>query len=51
VRDRLLAYEKELGFGLFLFGGRIGDMPGDLAWKSQELFAREVMPALRKEGR
>ena len=48
VLDRLKEYEKELGFGLFLGAGRIGDMPRDQAWKSQELFAREVMPALRE---
>ncbi len=47
VRDRLKEYEKDLGFGLFIGGGRIGDMPHDKASKSQELFAREVIPAFR----
>jgi alkanesulfonate monooxygenase SsuD/methylene tetrahydromethanopterin reductase-like flavin-dependent oxidoreductase (luciferase family) len=51
VLDRLKEYEKELGFGLFIGGGRIGDMPHDKASKSQELFAREVMPPLRAEAR
>ncbi|MBI4517695.1 MAG: LLM class flavin-dependent oxidoreductase [Deltaproteobacteria bacterium] len=44
---RLQQYREELGFGLFIHGGRIGDMPRELAFKSQELFAREVIPALR----
>ncbi len=48
VRDRLKEVEKELGVGLFVGGGRIGDMPRHKAIKSAELFAREVMPHFRR---
>ena len=47
VRDRLRELQKELGFGLFIGGGRIGDMPKDKAAKTAELFAREVMSHFR----
>ncbi|MBI3390202.1 MAG: LLM class flavin-dependent oxidoreductase [Deltaproteobacteria bacterium] len=50
VLDRLKECRRDLGFGLFIVGGRIGDMPHDKASKSQELFAREVIPALRSEA-
>ena len=40
--------QKDLGFGLFIGGGRIGDMPHDKALKNMELFAREVMPHFRE---
>jgi alkanesulfonate monooxygenase SsuD/methylene tetrahydromethanopterin reductase-like flavin-dependent oxidoreductase (luciferase family) len=50
VLDRLKECRKDLDFGLFIGGGRIGDMPHDKASKSQELFAREVIPALRSEA-
>jgi len=47
VVDRLKEIRKDLGFGLFIGGGRTGDMPHDKALKTMELFAREVMPHLR----
>ena len=47
VADRLKQIEKELGFGLFIGGGRIGDMPRAKAFKSMELFAKEVIPQFR----
>jgi alkanesulfonate monooxygenase SsuD/methylene tetrahydromethanopterin reductase-like flavin-dependent oxidoreductase (luciferase family) len=50
VLDRLKEYYRDLHFGLFIGGGRIGDMPYEKASKSVELFAREVMPALRAEA-
>ncbi|MBI3782173.1 MAG: LLM class flavin-dependent oxidoreductase [Deltaproteobacteria bacterium] len=47
VVDRLKEIEKDLGLGLFIGGGRIGDMPKDKALKNMELFAREVIPHFR----
>ena len=47
VRDRLSEIQKELGVGLFVGGGRIGDMPRAKALRSAELFAREVIPHFR----
>jgi alkanesulfonate monooxygenase SsuD/methylene tetrahydromethanopterin reductase-like flavin-dependent oxidoreductase (luciferase family) len=47
VVDRLTEMRKDLGFGLFIGGGRTGDMPRDKALKNMELFAREVMPHFR----
>lgn len=49
VRDRLRELQKQLGFGLFISGGRIGDMPREKALKNAELFAREVMPHFRTD--
>jgi alkanesulfonate monooxygenase SsuD/methylene tetrahydromethanopterin reductase-like flavin-dependent oxidoreductase (luciferase family) len=50
VTDRLRDLRKSLGFGIFIGAGRIGDMPHDKAVKSMELFASEVMPALRNDS-
>jgi alkanesulfonate monooxygenase SsuD/methylene tetrahydromethanopterin reductase-like flavin-dependent oxidoreductase (luciferase family) len=47
VRDRLAEIQKDLGIGVFVGGGRIGDMPHDKAKRSAELFARQVMPHFR----
>ena len=47
VVDRLKDLQQQLGFGLFIGGGRIGDMPHDKAIKNMELFAREVIPHFR----
>jgi alkanesulfonate monooxygenase SsuD/methylene tetrahydromethanopterin reductase-like flavin-dependent oxidoreductase (luciferase family) len=47
VRDRLEEIRKELGIGVFVGGGRIGDMRHEQALQSTELFAREVMPHFR----
>jgi alkanesulfonate monooxygenase SsuD/methylene tetrahydromethanopterin reductase-like flavin-dependent oxidoreductase (luciferase family) len=44
VADRLREIQKDLGFGLFIGTGRSGDMPRDKAYKTMEIFAREVMP-------
>jgi alkanesulfonate monooxygenase SsuD/methylene tetrahydromethanopterin reductase-like flavin-dependent oxidoreductase (luciferase family) len=51
VRDRLAEIQKDLGIGLFVGGGRIGDMPHEKAARSAELFAREVMPHFRPPPR
>jgi alkanesulfonate monooxygenase SsuD/methylene tetrahydromethanopterin reductase-like flavin-dependent oxidoreductase (luciferase family) len=50
VAARLAAVQQELGVGIFLYSGRTGDMPKELAWKSMEFFAREVIPRLRAHG-
>jgi len=49
VVDRLKEIRKDLGFGLFIGGGRTGDMPHDKALKNMELFARDVMPHFRSD--
>jgi alkanesulfonate monooxygenase SsuD/methylene tetrahydromethanopterin reductase-like flavin-dependent oxidoreductase (luciferase family) len=49
VRDRLLAYGRELDFGIVLALLQFGDMPHHRTVKNMELFATEVMPYLRKE--
>ena len=51
VRDRLKEIEKDLGIGLFIGGGRIGDMSHAKATRSAELFASEVIPHFRRRGR
>ena len=50
VRDRLVEIQKDLGIGVFVGAGRIGDMPHAKAVRSAELFAREVMPHFRGRG-
>lgn len=47
VRQKLNHYRKELGVGVILTGCQTGTLPHDLARKSMELFAREVMPHVR----
>jgi len=49
VRQRLSAYVKEFGFGLLLALLQFGDMPHYRTVKNLELFASDVMPALREE--
>ncbi len=49
VRRRLIESIRALGNGLFLPLIQIGDMPHDRTVRSMELFAREVMPAIRAE--
>ena len=49
VRQRLATYGRELGFGLLLALLQFGDMPHHRTVKNMELFATEVMPALRAE--
>ncbi len=47
VTQRLQEIQQRLGFGVFIVSGRTGDMPREKALKTQELFAREVMPHFR----
>jgi alkanesulfonate monooxygenase SsuD/methylene tetrahydromethanopterin reductase-like flavin-dependent oxidoreductase (luciferase family) len=50
VRDRLRAMQRDLGIGLFIVGGRVGDMSHARAARSAALFAREVMPHFRRRA-
>jgi alkanesulfonate monooxygenase SsuD/methylene tetrahydromethanopterin reductase-like flavin-dependent oxidoreductase (luciferase family) len=49
VRQKLQQHLKELGCGVLLTGCQTGTLPHELARKSMELFAREVMPHLKTE--
>src|SRR5262249_20149497 len=49
VRDRLIQYIKQLGVGNLLGLFQLGSLPSNLTKKSMTMFAREVLPALRKE--
>jgi len=48
VRDRLKAIAEDTGLGTLMPNFSVGALPYDLTHKSMELFAREVMPHLRK---
>jgi alkanesulfonate monooxygenase SsuD/methylene tetrahydromethanopterin reductase-like flavin-dependent oxidoreductase (luciferase family) len=47
VRQKLAEYQKELGVGVVLTGCQTGTLPHELARKSMELLAREVLPHVR----
>ena len=49
VRDKLIHHLKEMGAGNVLGLFQLGTLPGDLTRRNMELFAREVMPAVRRE--
>lgn len=49
VRRRLATYIRELGFGLVMALLHFGDMPHHRTVKNMDLFATDVMPALREE--
>jgi alkanesulfonate monooxygenase SsuD/methylene tetrahydromethanopterin reductase-like flavin-dependent oxidoreductase (luciferase family) len=48
VRKSFEAHWKDMGFGNLLVLCQFGTLPADLTKKNMELFAREVMPALKK---
>jgi alkanesulfonate monooxygenase SsuD/methylene tetrahydromethanopterin reductase-like flavin-dependent oxidoreductase (luciferase family) len=48
VRQKLEQYQKELGCGVVLTGCQMGSLPHELARKSMELLAREVLPYTRE---
>ncbi|MBX5489756.1 MAG: LLM class flavin-dependent oxidoreductase [Chloroflexi bacterium] len=50
VRDRLAAYQREMGFGKLVPLLQFGTLPHELTMQNLELFAREVMPSLRPLG-
>jgi alkanesulfonate monooxygenase SsuD/methylene tetrahydromethanopterin reductase-like flavin-dependent oxidoreductase (luciferase family) len=47
VRQQLNDYRKQLGVGVVLTGCQSGTLPHELARKSMELLAREVLPHVR----
>jgi alkanesulfonate monooxygenase SsuD/methylene tetrahydromethanopterin reductase-like flavin-dependent oxidoreductase (luciferase family) len=47
VRQQVEQYQKELGAGVVLTGCQTGTLPDELARKSMELLAREVLPYTR----
>jgi len=47
VRQKLEHYLKELGVGVVLTGCQTGTLPHELARKSMELLAREVLPKVK----
>jgi alkanesulfonate monooxygenase SsuD/methylene tetrahydromethanopterin reductase-like flavin-dependent oxidoreductase (luciferase family) len=47
VRQKLAHYQKELGVGVVLTGCQTGTLPHELARKSMDLLAREVLPHVR----
>jgi alkanesulfonate monooxygenase SsuD/methylene tetrahydromethanopterin reductase-like flavin-dependent oxidoreductase (luciferase family) len=50
VKSAFENYWKDLRFGNLLVMCQFGTLPAELTRKNMELFAREVMPALRKLG-
>jgi alkanesulfonate monooxygenase SsuD/methylene tetrahydromethanopterin reductase-like flavin-dependent oxidoreductase (luciferase family) len=50
VRDTLLHYQRELGFGHLIAMLQVASLPADLTDKNLGLFASEVMPFLRGTG-
>jgi alkanesulfonate monooxygenase SsuD/methylene tetrahydromethanopterin reductase-like flavin-dependent oxidoreductase (luciferase family) len=47
VRQKLAQYQKEVGAGVVLTGCQTGALPHELARKSMELLAQEVLPHVR----
>src|SRR5438067_10931 len=47
VRQKLAQYQKELGVGVVLTGCQVGTLSHQLARKSMEMLAREVLPFVR----
>ena len=47
MRQKLNQYRKELGAGIVLTGCQTGTLSHEMARKSMELFAREVLPHVR----
>lgn len=51
VRQKLAHYQKELGVGIIMTACQPGTLPHDLARKSMELLAREVLPKVKSQGK
>jgi alkanesulfonate monooxygenase SsuD/methylene tetrahydromethanopterin reductase-like flavin-dependent oxidoreductase (luciferase family) len=49
VRETLLAYAREIGFGNLLTMLQFGTLPADLTRRNMERFAMDVMPWLKRE--
>ena len=50
VRDRMLEAARDLNAGNILLLNHVGSMPHHLTLKNMQMFAEEVMPALRRES-
>jgi alkanesulfonate monooxygenase SsuD/methylene tetrahydromethanopterin reductase-like flavin-dependent oxidoreductase (luciferase family) len=50
VRERLLAYVKELGLGTVLALLQFGSLPAELTARSTALYASEVVPYVREHA-
>ena len=50
VRKKLIEYQRVTNMGNLMCLMQFGTLPADLTKRSMELFAREVMPALRPLG-
>jgi alkanesulfonate monooxygenase SsuD/methylene tetrahydromethanopterin reductase-like flavin-dependent oxidoreductase (luciferase family) len=50
VRETLVRYAREIGFGNLLAMLQFGTLPADLTRRNMERFATEIMPALRELG-
>ncbi len=51
VRETLLRYAKEIGFGNLLTMLQFGTLPADLTLRNMQRFAEDVMPHLRKASK
>src|SRR5262249_25849074 len=49
VRQKIEAYQKELGAGVVLTGCQVGSLSHELARKSMTMLAKDVLPKLRGE--
>jgi hypothetical protein len=49
VRQKLERYQKEVGAGVILTGCQTGPVAHELARKSMEMLAKEVLPKVRGE--
>jgi hypothetical protein len=47
LRERFATFAKRYGIGNWVLMLQFGTLPADLTAKNMELFAREVMPALK----
>ena len=50
VIDQLADYQRRGGFNIVMAGLHFGTLPHELTMKTLEIFAKQVMPALRGAG-
>ena len=51
VRETLITYAREIGFGNLLAMLQFGTLPADLTLRNMNRFAEEVMPEVRRAAR
>ena len=51
VAEKLIAYQKDIGFGNLLVMLQFGTMPAEMTRRNMERFAQDVMPLLRKASK